>query len=104
MKLFLEKNYDDLSQRASKILIEEIEKNKDIVLGLATGSTPIGTYKKLIKAHIENGLDFSNAKSFNLDEYIGLKGNHPSSYRYFMDHEFFNHINILMYQMAQQKT
>lgn len=94
MKLFVEKNYDDLSQRASKILIEEIEKNKDIVLGLATGSTPIGTYKKLIKAHIENGLDFSNAKSFNLDEYIGLKGNHPSSYRYFMDNEFFNHINI----------
>mgnify|MGYP000882737423 FL=1 len=94
MKLFVEKNYDDLSERASKILIEEIEKKKDIVLGLATGSTPIGTYKRLIKAHKENGLDFSNTKSFNLDEYVGLNGNHPSSYRYYMDNEFFNHINI----------
>lgn len=94
MKLFVEKNYDDLSERASKILIEEIEKNKNIVLGLATGSTPIGTYKRLIKAHKEKGLDFSKAKSFNLDEYVGLNGNHPSSYRYYMDNEFFNHINI----------
>ncbi|MDR7870456.1 MAG: glucosamine-6-phosphate deaminase [Tissierellaceae bacterium] len=95
MKLFVEKNYDALSQRASKILIEEILSNKDIVLGLATGSTPIGTYNELIKAHVENGLDFSNVKSFNLDEYVGLDGNHPSSYRYFMDNELFNHINIL---------
>lgn len=94
MKLFVEKNYDALSQRASRILIEEIRKKKDIVLGLATGSTPIGTYKELIKAHVENGLDFSKVKSFNLDEYIGLDGNHPSSYRYFMDEELFNHINI----------
>ena len=94
MKLFVEKNYDDLSESASKILIEEIEKNKNIVLGLATGSTPIGTYKRLIKAHKEKGLDFSKAKSFNLDEYVGLNGNHPSSYRYYMDNEFFNHINI----------
>lgn len=94
MKLFVEKNYDDLSQRASKILIEGIMKKKDIVLGLATGSTPIGTYRKLIKAHVEDGLDFSNVISFNLDEYVGLDGNHPSSYRYFMDEELFNHINI----------
>lgn len=94
MKLFVEKDYDALSERASKILIEEIEKQKDIVLGLATGSTPIGTYQKLIKAHKENGLDFSNVKSFNLDEYVGLNGNHPSSYRYYMDNQLFNHINI----------
>lgn len=95
MKLFVEKNYDALSERASKILIEEISKKKDIVLGLATGSTPIGTYKELVKAHVENGLDFSNVISFNLDEYVGLDGNHPSSYRYFMDEKLFNHINIL---------
>lgn len=95
MKLFVEKNYDALSERAGKILIEEIRKKKDIVLGLATGSTPIGTYKELIKAHAENGLDFSNVISFNLDEYVGLDGSHPSSYRYFMNDELFNHINIL---------
>lgn len=94
MKLFVEKNYEALSERAGKILIEEINKKEDIVLGLATGSTPIGTYKELIKAHVEKGLDFSKAKSFNLDEYVGLDGKHPSSYRYFMDEELFNHINI----------
>ena len=95
MKLFVEKNYEALSERAGKILIEEIVKKKDIVLGLATGSTPIGTYKELIKAHVEDGLDFSQVKSFNLDEYIGLGGDHPNSFRYFMDDTFFNHINIL---------
>lgn len=94
MKLFVEKDYDGLSDRASKIMIEEIKRKKDIVLGLATGSTPIGMYKRLIRAHVEDGLDFSKVKSFNLDEYVGLDGNHPSSYRYFMDEEFFNHINI----------
>lgn len=95
MRLFVEKNYDALSQRAGNILAKEIENKKDIVLGLATGSTPIGTYKSLIKSHEEDGLDFSGVKSFNLDEYVGLDGNHPSSYRYFMDNELFNHINIL---------
>lgn len=95
MKLFVEKNYDALSERAGKILIDEIVKKKDIVLGLATGSTPIGTYKELIKAHVEDGLDFSQVKSFNLDEYVGLDGDHPNSYRYFMDDIFFNHVNIL---------
>lgn len=94
MKLFVEKDYEALSERAGSILIEEIEKKKDIVLGLATGSTPIGTYKNLIKAHVEDGLDFSKVKSFNLDEYVGLDGDHPSSYRYFMNDELFNHINI----------
>lgn len=94
MKLFVEKSYDDLSQRASKILIEEIKKKEDIVLGLATGSTPLGIYKRLIKAHKEDGLDFSNVKTFNLDEYVGLDGNHPGSYRYYMNNELFNHINI----------
>jgi glucosamine-6-phosphate deaminase len=94
VKGIVEKSYDALSQRAGNILIDEIKKKKDIVLGLATGSTPIGTYKELIRAHIEDGLDFSNVKSFNLDEYVGLDGNHPNSYRYFMDEILFNHINI----------
>lgn len=94
MKLFIEKDYDALSKRAASILIEEISKKEDIILGLATGSTPIGTYKELIRAHKEDGLDFSKVKTFNLDEYIGLDGCHPNSYRYFMDEHLFNHINI----------
>jgi len=94
MKLFIEKDYDALSKRAASILIEEISKKEDIILGLATGSTPIGTYKELIRAHKEDGLDFSKVKTFNLDEYIGIDGSHPNSYRYFMDEHLFNHINI----------
>ncbi len=94
MRVFVEKDYDALSDRASRILIEEIKSKKDLVLGLATGSTPIGTYERLIKAHREEGLDFSQVKSINLDEYVGLDGNHPGSYRYFMDNVLFNHINI----------
>lgn len=94
MNVIIEKNYEDLSKRAADLLEEEIRRKKDIVLGLATGSTPIGTYKELIKRYKEKDLDFSNVNSFNLDEYIGLDGDNPNSYRYFMDENFFNHINI----------
>lgn len=96
MKLIVAKDYAELSQRAAEILKEEIIKNPNIVLGLATGSTPVGTYKELIRFHKENGLDFSGVKTFNLDEYVGLDGKHPSSYRYFMDKELFSQINIKM--------
>lgn len=94
MKVIVEKNYDELSKRAAHILEEEIRNNPDIILGLATGSTPIGTYKELIKAYKERNLDFSKVSTFNLDEYIGLDGDHPNSYRYFMNNELFDHINI----------
>lgn len=94
MKLIIEKDYQDLSKRAAMILIEEMQSNPQITLGLATGSTPLGMYKELIQANKKGDIDFSQVKTFNLDEYIGLDGNHPSSYRYFMDNELFNHINI----------
>lgn len=94
MKVLVVKDYEEMSKKTADILIEEIRQKPNIVLGLATGSTPIGTYKELIRCHKEEGLDFSKAKSFNLDEYVGLDGNHPSSYRYFMNEELFNHINI----------
>ncbi len=94
MELIVAKDYEELSQRAAKIIKEEIVKNPNIVLGLATGSTPIGTYKELIRFHNESGLDFSGVKTFNLDEYVGLDGEHPGSYRYFMDKELFSQINI----------
>lgn len=94
MKLIVEKNYERMSKRAADIMTEEINKNPGITLGLATGSTPIGMYKELIKRHKNGEIDFSKVTSFNLDEYVGLDGDDESSYRYFMDQNFFNHINI----------
>lgn len=94
MNIIIEKNYEDLSKTAADLLEEDIRQKKDIVLGLATGSTPIGTYKELIRRYKEEGLDFSEASSFNLDEYVGLDGDHPNSYRFFMEDTLFNHINI----------
>lgn len=94
MKLIVVKDYDGMSKKAADILIDAIKDNPDIVLGLATGSTPVGTYKEIIKQYEDKKIDFSNVKSFNLDEYVGLEGTHPNSYRYFMDETLFNHINI----------
>ncbi len=94
MKVLVKKDYEAISKAAGDIFIQAIKNKPDIVLGLATGSTPIGMYKEMIRAHKEEGLDFSNVKTFNLDEYVGLSSEHPSSYGYFMNNEFFNHINI----------
>jgi len=69
-------------------------KKPDLVLGLATGSTPIGTYQELIRIHREEGLDFSKAVSFNLDEYYGITPDNPQSYNYYMFNNFFKHVNI----------
>ena len=94
MKILVERDYDSISRVVGKIIVEAVKENPNIVLGLATGSTPIGLYKEMIKAHKEDGLDYSNVKSFNLDEYVGLSNEHPSSYGYYMKEELFNHINI----------
>ena len=94
MNIIIVENYEDLSKTAANILEKEIKNKRNIVLGLATGSTPIGTYKELIRRHKEEDLDFSNVRSFNLDEYVGLGADNPSSYRYYMNENFFDHINI----------
>jgi len=94
MQLFIEKDYSAMSKKAAQIFADEIRKKPDLVLGLATGSTPIGTYKELIRMHNEEGLDFSQVISFNLDEYYGLTPENPQSYNYFMYENLFNHINI----------
>lgn len=94
MKIVVKKDYESMSKAASEIFIEAIKVKPDITLGLATGSTPKGMYKELIKVHKEEGLDFSKVKTFNLDEYVGLSHDHLSSYGYYMDNEFFNHINV----------
>lgn len=94
MKIIVEKDYDSMSKRAAEIMVEEIKNNPNIVLGLATGSTPVGMYKEIIENYKAGEIDFSNIKSFNLDEYVGLDENHPSSYNYFMKENLFKHINI----------
>ncbi len=94
MNIIVASNYDSLSDMAAKKVIEVITRKPDAVLGLATGSTPVGLYKKLIAYNRAKIVDFSKVTSFNLDEYIGLSESHPQSYRYFMDHQFFNYINI----------
>ncbi|GEQ20423.1 glucosamine-6-phosphate deaminase [Clostridium butyricum] len=94
MKIIVADNYNAMSRAAALTIKELINKKHDAVLGLATGSTPIGTYDELIKMNKNDEIDFSDIKTVNLDEYIGLNENNNQSYRYFMNEKLFNHINI----------
>lgn len=86
--------YDEMSIKAARFVADAIKAKPDIVLGLPTGGTPVGMYKELVRMHKEEGLDFSQVKTFNLDEYRGLSGDHNQSYRYFMETNLFKHVNI----------
>ena len=99
MRLIIKDNYDDCSLWAANYIAYKIQTfrptpKKPFVLGLPTGSTPLGTYRELIKMHKEGKLSFANVVTFNMDEYIGLDGRHPQSYRHFMHENFFKHIDI----------
>lgn len=94
MEVIVKENYDEMSKLAAKMVADLVRKKPNCILGLATGSTPVGTYKELIRMHKEEGLDFSQVKSFNLDEYVGLPAEHDQSYHYFMRDNLFDHINI----------
>lgn len=94
MKILKTRDYEDMSRKAANIIGAQVTMKPNCVLGLATGSSPIGTYKELIARYNNGDLDFSNATSVNLDEYKGLSGDHDQSYRYFMNHNFFDHVNI----------
>lgn len=94
MKLYKAKDYNDMSRKAANILSAQVIMKPDCVLGLATGSTPIGTYKQLIEWYNQGDLDFSSVKSVNLDEYKGLTKENDQSYYYFMYNNLFKHINI----------
>lgn len=98
MKIYKVKNYDEMSQRAANIIAAQVVTKPDCVLGLATGSTPIGTYKKLIEKYNVGDLDFSEVKTANLDEYKGLKKDNEQSYYYFMYENLFKNVNINMEQ------
>ena len=96
MKIIRTKNYEEMSFEAAKIIAAQMVLKPQSVLGLATGSTPIGMYEQLVKWNKEGKLDFSQICSVNLDEYCGLDGENDQSYRYFMNHHLFNHVNIDM--------
>ncbi|MGI6149044.1 MAG: glucosamine-6-phosphate deaminase [Firmicutes bacterium] len=93
MQVLVTKDYAAMSRAAADIFKEHLKNHPQTVLGLATGSTPLGMYEWLIKYH-QDGLDFSQVTTFNLDEYIGLAGDHPASYRYFMEEHLFGHVNV----------
>ena len=88
-------DYNDLSKKAAAIIAAQLILKTNSVLGLATGSSPIGLYKELIYKNTTGVIDFSSAKTVNLDEYIGLPKEHDQSYDYFMHDMLFNHVNIL---------
>ena len=94
MEVIITKTAEDMSALAADIIERQLLSKPNSVLGLATGSTPIGTYQELIRRYREKGLDFSQVVTFNLDEYLGLPPTHPQSYRYFMDEHLFRHVNI----------
>jgi len=94
MLVVLKKDYDDVSSEAARMVAGAVRAKPDIVLGLATGGTPLGLYKELVALHRERSLDFSRATSFNLDEYLGLAPSHPQSYHYFMEQNFFSQVDF----------
>ena len=94
MKIYSAKDYAGMSRIAANILSAQITMKPDCTLGLATGSTHIGTYQVLVERCASGDLDFSQVKSINLDEYVGLSPEHDQSYRYFMNTNLFNHVNI----------
>lgn len=94
MKIYKAKDYNDMSRKAANIISAQVILKPNSVLGLATGSTPIGTYKQLIEWYNKGDLDFSEITSVNLDEYKGLTSDNDQSYYYFMHNNLFKHINI----------
>ena len=94
MRVIKGKDYKDMSRKAANIISAQIILKPDSVMGLATGSTPIGIYDQLVKWYEKGDLDFSSVVSINLDEYKGLSGDNDQSYRYFMNKHLFDRINI----------
>ena len=99
MRLIIEPDYDVVSKWAASYIVSKLRManataEKQFVLGLPTGSTPLGTYKELIALHKAGAVSFKNVITFNMDEYIGIPEDHPESYHTFMWKNFFSHIDI----------
>lgn len=88
------KSKDKINEEIAKMIVELVNENPKAILGLATGSSPLGVYSRLIDAYNNNEVSFKDVTTFNLDEYVGLDGNHKQSYRYFMNTNLFDHIDI----------
>lgn len=99
MRIVIQENYSALSKWVANYVVQRINefkptKNKPFVLGLPTGSSPLGTYRELIEMHKRGEISFQNVVTFNMDEYVNISYDHPESYHYFMYHNFFDHIDI----------
>ena len=94
MKTIIVENYDEMSDQGAELIAQVIQNDPCATLGLATGSTPIGLYQRLIKKNERGEISFKDVKTVNLDEYVGLNGENEQSYRYFMNVQLFNHVNI----------
>ncbi len=94
MEVVICRTYEEMSRAAAREIAELLNAKPNAVLGMATGSTPLGLYRELVRMHKEEGLDFSQVTTFNLDEYVGLSPRHDQSYHYFMHENFFKHVNI----------
>lgn len=94
MRIIHTTDYEDMSRKAASVIAAQVVLKPESVLGLATGSTPIGAYQELIRRHEAGELDFSQVSTYNLDEYRGLAHDDPQSYHFFMERELFSHVNI----------
>ena len=94
MEVFVYKQYEEMSKTAAQEVADVLNAKPNAVLGMATGSTPLGVYQELVKMHQRGEIDFSHVTTFNLDEYVGLPITHAQSYHRFMHENFFRHINI----------
>ena len=94
MEVIVCKTYEEMSREAAQAVAETMNAKPNAVLGMATGSTPLGLYQELVRMHKRGELDFSQVTTFNLDEYVGLPTDHDQSYHRFMHDNFFKHINI----------
>ena len=94
MEIIITENYEELSDKAAEVMLDVIKNNEHPVIGLATGSSPVGLYQRMIQDHKENGTSYKNVITFNLDEYVGLPRDHEQSYYTFMHDNLFNGLDI----------
>ena len=94
MEIIIKKDYHEMCEEGVKLIYQSWQKKKNLVLGLATGKTPLGIYEGLIRLYRERKMDFSDVRAFSLDEYLGLPDDHSQSFAFYMQQNFFQHINI----------
>jgi glucosamine-6-phosphate deaminase len=94
MEIIIKAGYEEICSEAAAIIKSAWRRKKNLVLGMATGRTPIGLYQKLVEYYRKGGMDFSRVVTFNLDEYFGLEDDHPQSFAHYMDTHLFQHVNI----------